>query len=341
MTLSNTDPNRRIAWPTSYWEEANPQEMGLQDDLLWLADETIRRNLSNVYSLLVIRNGAIVFERYYQGYDRSSLFDVRSITKSFTSTLIGIAVKEKYIPDLDQKVFDYFPEYREPNLDPRKAAITIRDLLTMKPGLSWDEGLSFGQLSSSNNWVQYILNLPMKEEPGLVFNYGSAASHLLSELIGRATGTTTLEFAQGQLFSPFGISRFHWESDPTGVILGFVGLSLTVRDLAKLGLLYIRQGIWNEDQILTPEYVRAATTAWSSGGFPEEAAYGYQWWVLPSEAHPVYFAAGYGGQYLWVVPDLNLIAVTTAEPSLPPSLIQEHRFLITDFVVPSVMPGKP
>jgi CubicO group peptidase (beta-lactamase class C family) len=337
MTSNETKPNRRTNWPTTRWEEASPEEMGMQDDLLRLADETIRRDLPNVFSLLVIRNGAIVFEQYYQRHDAASLFDTRSVTKSFISTLTGIAIKEKHILDLDQKILQYFPEYREPNTDPRKAAITIRDMLAMKSGLAWDENNDFAELLSSDNWVQYILNLPMREDPGSVFNYNSAASHLLSALLGRTTGLTTLELAWRRLFSPLGISRFHWESDPTGLMLGFAGLSLTARDLARLGLLYISHGMWNESQILAPEYVRAATTAWSPGGFPEEAEYGYEWWVLPSEAHPAYFAAGYGGQYLWVVPDLDLIAVTTAEPWLPVSLIQDHNFLITDFVVPAVI----
>ena len=126
-----------------------------------------------------------------------------------------------------------------------------------------------------------------------------------------------------------------------GIPLGFAGLSLTARDVAKLGLLYMRDGMWNETQILTPEYVQASTRTWSSDGFPEDAEYGYHWWVLPSELHPAFFAAGYGGQYLWVVPNLDLIVVTTADYWLPAALIQDHRFLITDFVIPAVIPGVP
>ena len=309
----------------------------MQDDLLSLADETIQRDLPNVYSFLVIRNGALVFERYYQGHASTSLFDIRSATKSFISALIGIAVKEKHIPNLDQKILFYFPEYKVTNMDPRKAAITIRDLLMMKSGLAWDEEHDFAELYSSENWIQDIFNLPMREESGLVFYYNSGVSHILSELIRRATGMTTLKFAQQRLFSRLGIGHHSWESDPMGVTLGYAGLSLTARDLAKLGFLYISDGIWNEGQILSREYVHDSTTAWSSGGFPEEAEYGYHWWVLPAEMHSAYFAAGYGGQYLWIVPDLDLIVVTTAEPWLPPSLTQDHRFLITDFVVPSVI----
>ena len=337
MTLNEKNPDSRINWPTLGWEEGSPQQHGMKDDLLSHAHETIQRDLPNVYSLLVIRKGMIVFEQYYQGYDATSLFDIRSATKSFISALIGIAIKEKYIPDLDQKALSYFPEYESANTDTRKSAISIRDLLMMKSGLAWDEELDFVQLYETQNWLQYILNVPMAADPGLVFDYNSGGSHILAAIIHRTTGMSALKFSQQKLSSRLGIGIHHWPKDPMGVSLGYAGLSLTARDFAKLGLLYARHGIWDGGQLLLPEYVRDSTTAWSPGGFPEEAEYGYHWWVLPSAAHPAYFAAGYGGQYLWVVPDLDLIAVTTANYQLPPSLVQDHNFLITDFVVASAL----
>lgn len=339
IALNSQNSNRPLIWPTFRWEESNPQEQGLQEHPLWLAHQKIRRELPHVYSLLVIRRGAIVFERYYQGHDASSLFDVRSVTKSFVSALIGIALAEKRIVNLDQKILSYFPEYRTHDMDPRKAAITIHDLLTMKSGIAWDEERDFERLSSSDHWIQYMFSLPMKDHPGSVFSYNSGASHILSELIRRVTGMNAFEFARKRLFSPLGIHHANWPSDPTGITFGFAGLSLTARDLAKLGLLYARQGMWEEVQVLTPDYVHSSTRVWSSGGFPEEANYGYHWWVLPSESQQAFFAAGYGGQYLWIVPNLDLIVVTTAEGWLPPSLIQDHRFLITDFVIPATLLG--
>ncbi|HEU0293968.1 MAG TPA: serine hydrolase [Anaerolineales bacterium] len=341
MTLNEKDPRSRNHWPTLGWEEGSPQAHGMNDKLLWSADETIRRDLPNVYSLLVVRNSTIVFEQYYQGHAATSLFDIRSATKSFVSALIGIAVKEKQIPNLDQKILSYFPEHQAADMDPRKAAITIRNLLMMKSGLAWDEERDFAELYSSEDWVEYIFKVPMRADPGSVFDYNSGASHILSEVIHRATGMTALEYAQQRLFLPLGIGYHHWAFDPMGISLGYAGLSLTVRDFAKLGLLYASHGIWDGGEILMPEYIRDSTTAWSSGGFPEEAEYGYHWWVLPSEPHPAYFAAGYGGQYLWIVPDLDLIVVTTAKFDLPPWLTQEHRFLITDFVLASALSDEP
>ena len=340
MTSNGKERDHRTNWPTLLWAEGNPQGFGMQADLLGLAHETIQRDFPNVYSLLVIRNGVIVFEQYYHGHDTASLFDIRSATKSFISALIGIALKEKRIPDLDQKILSYFPEYNTASMDRRKAAITIRDLLMMKSGLAWDEDRDFAELYETRNWIQYIFNVPMASDPGLVFCYNSGGSHLLSELIHRVTGVTALEFAQHKLFSRLGIGIHHWPTDPMGISLGYAGLSLTARDFAKLGLLYTSSGTWNGEQILMPDYVRDSTSAWSPGGFPEEAEYGYQWWVLPSAAPPAFFAAGYGGQYLWIVPDLDLIVVTTANYQLPPLLTQDHNFLITEFVVPSALPKK-
>jgi CubicO group peptidase (beta-lactamase class C family) len=309
----------------------------MQEDSLQLAHQKILREFPHICSLLVIRNGAIVFERYYRGHDANSLFDVRSVTKSFISALIGTAFAEQHIVNLDQKILSYFPEYKSHNMDPRKAAITIHDLLTMKFGLAWDEEQDFERLAASDHWIQYMFNLPMKHHPGSVFNYNSGACHILSALIQRLTGMTALEFAQQRLFSSLGIHHVSWQFDPIGISFGFAGLSLTARDVAKLGLLYAAHGLWNETRILMPDYIHTSTTTWSSGGFPEDADYGYHWWVLPSASHPAFFAAGYGGQYLWIVPNLELIVVTTAEYWLPPSLIQDHRFLITDFVIPAVI----
>lgn len=306
-----------------------------------LAHQKIQSELPHVYSLLVIRNGAIVFEKYYQGHSKRTLFDVRSITKSFISALIGIAVADKNIVNLDQTILSYFPEYNADNIDPRKAAITIRDLLMMKSGIGWDEEHDYERLLVSDNWIQYIFNLPVTDSPGYVFNYSSGVSHILSALIQRVTHTNPLDFAQQRLFSLLGIQNTNWQTDPMGIPFGFSNLSLTVRDLAKLGLLYARHGVWNGSQILAPDYVQDSMRSWSSGGFPEDAAYGYHWWVLPSESHPAFFAAGYGGQYLWIVPTLDLIVVTTAEFWLPPALTSEHRFLITDFVVPAVQTSSP
>ena len=304
-----------------------------------LAHQKILSEFPHVYSLLVIRHGVIVFEQYYQGHDASTLFDVRSVTKSFISALLGIALAEQKIVNLDRTIFSYFPEYKDDPIDPRKAAITIQDLLTMRSGIAWDEADEFESLYASDNWIQYVLSRPMAHPPGQVFSYNSGASHILSELIHRVTGRHVLEFAHERLFSPLGIYRIDWETDPMDIPIGFAGLSLTARDLAKLGLLYMNQGLWDRTQILAPDYVRASTTDWSSGGFPEEAQYGYHWWVLASGSHPAFFAAGYGGQYLWVVPDLDLIAVVTAEPWLPVALIKDNNFLITDFILPAVTPG--
>jgi CubicO group peptidase (beta-lactamase class C family) len=193
----------------------------MQDEPLQRAHQEILNELHNLYSFLVIRKGVIVFEQYYQGHDANSLFDVRSVTKSFISTLLGIALRERNSLHLDQTILSYFPEYQTGPMDPRKAAITIKDVLTMKSGIAWVEEDEFEWLYSSDNWIQYILSRPMADNPGSVFNYNSGGSHLLSELIRRATGMDALEFAQQRLFSHLGIQNADWEIDPMGIPFGF------------------------------------------------------------------------------------------------------------------------
>lgn len=205
--------NRPIIFPTTRWEEANPQECSVQEDFLEPAHQKIRREFPNSYSFLVIRNGVIVFERYYQGHGADNLFDVRSVTKSFISALIGMALIEMNILNLDQTILSCFPEYKADHMDPRKATITIKDLLTMKSGMAWDEDYEFERLSLSDNWIQYIFSRPMGDNPGHVFNYNSGASHILSELIRRVTGMNAFEFAQQRLFPSLGIHHAHWQTD--------------------------------------------------------------------------------------------------------------------------------
>jgi CubicO group peptidase (beta-lactamase class C family) len=177
----------------------------------------------------------------------------------------------------------------------------------------------------------------MAASPGARFTYNTGLSQVLAAILAKATRAPMSEFARERLFEPLGIQAAQWETDPQGLTVGGFGLSLTVEDLAKFGYLYLHNGQWDDRQIVPGAYVRASTMAWSAGGFPEESSYGYQWWVTHETGHPAFFAAGYGGQYLYVVPELDTIVVTTAKYELPPEQTLD-RDLITNFVLPSVKP---
>ena len=304
--------------------------------LLATADREIRTHYPDLYSLLVVHQGAIVCEHYYHGYARHDAFDLRSATKSFTSALVGCALQYGYLSSLDMPLTALFPEILDHEVDPRKAAITVRHVLTMTAGFAWNDRADWHRLWVADDLIACTLGLPMAAKPGEAFSYNTAATQLLIGIVRRATGLPAFDFARDALFGPLEIATPCWETDRQGNILGGVGLSLTAREMAKLGMLYLDGGVWNGTPIVPAAYVRASTTAQATGGDPEEAQYGFHWWVTTERGHVAYFAAGYGGQYIFVVPDLDLVAVTTANAALPSSQVTNIRQVVADVVIPAI-----
>jgi CubicO group peptidase (beta-lactamase class C family) len=326
------------AWPLS-----TPPDEGLDPDVLESFDDELASGKHGyVDSMLVIRHGKIVWEKSYDHsrdyarlfagkgapgiynyydpswhpyYRGSALHTMQSVSKSVTSALIGIAIGQGQIPGVAAKVMPYFSGFRV-DPDPRRDRMTLRDLLTMRAGIRWDEE-SVDYTNPANNcaamegredWIQYVLDQPMAADPGTTFVYNSGATQLLSYLIQKTTGHAVDDYARQQLFGPLGIEDFSWKRTPLGLSDTEGGLYLKPRDLAKIGLLYLQDGIWNGKRILPEGWVKSSTTsltATNEKGF----GYGYQWWVGPEPG--VFAAWGYGGQFLFVVPRLDLIAVFT------------------------------
>ncbi len=264
-----------------------------------------------MHSILVVRHGYLVLERYYGGYTRNVAHAVQSVTKSVTSALIGIALDTGALASLDQPVVAFFPEYVTPALDPRKREITIRHLLTMTSGLQWEEADPTTRTGAVQRWressnqVKYVLELPLAQPPGTAFNYNSAGSHLLSAILTKATGMRTLEFANRQLFDPLGIEVL-WAMDQQGINYGGFGLLMQPVDMAKFGYLYLQRGFWDGKQLVPEAWVKESTRAQLPDGLlTGEATYGYHWWVLEQSRPPAFRATGLGGQYLCVMPDLD------------------------------------
>ena len=320
--------------PTGDWRSSSPAEQGMDAALLAAADRRIRDEYPTTFCLLVVRHGILVVERYYDVHDRFSLFDVRSVTKSVVSTLVGIAVGDGLL-SLGQNLGQLLPDRLPSDADARLRTITVEHLLTMTAGFEWDDLADFWRLLSSDDWVGTTLRTSLAAEPGQVFAYNSGCSQLLSAILTRLTGKRLADLATERLFGPLGIVPGGWPRDPQGLTIGAYGLELTARDLAKLGLLYLKDGRWGEVQLLPADYVRCATAPQSTGGFPEDTAYGYHWWVTEVTEHAAYFAAGYGGQYLFVVPHLDLIVVTTAEWRGTPEDLYEPRPVIEEVIVPA------
>lgn len=321
--------------PTWMWPRSIPEEQGVDSARLaaMLGEVFDRRVL--VDSLLVIRNGCLILESYRYPNTSVTRQDIHSCTKSFISALIGIARQRGYLNDLQQRVLGFFPDYKIANLDEAKRSITLRDLLTMSSGLLWPGGMAemptLTTLRASRDWVGYVLDRPVSDAPGSRFTYNSGCSHLLSAILQRSVGMTAEAFAGQYLFAPLGITDWRWPADPQGVNAGGFGLQLRPTDMAKLGYLYLNQGIWNGQQVVPSQWCSdsvhkqiSAGSQWLSEG------YGYQWWV---DDQGYYMALGYGGQDIIVVPDLNLVFVSTSELSPPEFFLPED--LLQRYVLPA------
>ena len=316
-------------WPTKAWRTSTPEEQGMDSQKLAQMLAAVRQQHLSLHSLLIIRNGYLVSETYFGSYDRDTRHDLYSCTKSFVSTLIGIAIDKSLIDRTDRRVVDFFPGRTFANLDAQKQDMTLDDLLTMRSGLDWQEGDPiYGAMYRSRDWVKFVLDQPMAQPPGSRFNYCSGCSHVLSAILQERTGMNTRDFADQYLFKPLGISSVEWEADAAGISVGGWGLRLTPRDMAKLGYLYLRDGQWDGKQIVSARWVQNATTRHTPTD--GDQGYGYQWWTYPSLAG--YAALGRFGQTIFVIPASDLVIVTTAEADGHDGILQ----LIEQYIVPAV-----
>ena len=292
--------------------------------------ETIQKQNLKVDSVLVIRHGYIVSENYFTG-GQDDPHELFSCTKSFVSALVGIAIAQGAIKGVDQPVLGFFPGRTFAKDDARKQAMTLDNLLTMTSGLDWTEGdPAYYKLVSSPDWVKFMLDRPMIEEPGQRFNYCSGCSFVLSAIVQKTTGTSTLDFAQANLFGPLGIVNPSWEKGSGGIANGGWGLSLTSRDMAKLGYLYLNGGVWDGRQVVPAEWVKTSVQKHVTTG--DRLDYGYQWWVYP--ALDAYTARGRGGQLIFVIPRLDMVIVFTATMNDDEALLD----IIEEYVVPAARP---
>ena len=320
----------RDYWPTEGWRTSPPEDQGVDPALLERMFEAIEDRSLNVHGVVIVHNGYIVAEEYYPPYKQDTKHVLYSVTKSFISTLVGIAIEEGHIESVDQRVLGFFPDHSFANPDPRKEAMTLEQLLTMTSGLDWEEGTpTYTAMYWSGDWVGYVLDSPMETEPGDQFVYCSGCSHVLSAIVQETTGVNTLEYAQSRLFEPLGITDMYWESDSSGIPIGGWGLELTPRDMAKFGYLYLNDGVWDGQQIVPAEWVETSGKKHIEvRGRPED--YGYQWWTYP--ALNAYTAMGRDAQLIFVMPDRDTVVVFTAKIGDASGLFR----LIEEFIAPAV-----
>jgi len=269
---------------------------------------TIERDpcYAHASNVLVTRLSAPVVARHFAAGSVDDLVDTYSMTKSIVAFLVGIALDRGLIAPLNERV----AEYVEGAAD---QPYTLRHLLTMTGGAVGDGAWEIDEvMARPSGWVDWILTAPSKREPGAAFGYDNSSIHVLGAALAAAVGRPLSAYARRHLFAPLGIAAFEWPRDPDGVDYGFGHLRLRPRDIAKLGELYLGGGAFAGRRLLAREFVEAATRAQTAGGGPEGASYGYLWWTAQDPV-PHFFAAGYAGQSLTVIPELGLVAVTVGD----------------------------
>ncbi len=307
---------KRAYWPTQAWHTADPQSQGMRAELLADLDREVEVRFREINALLVVKGGYLAFERYY-GCGPDAKHRVASVTKSFISALIGIAIDRGFIEGIHQSVLDFFPEFAPGPHDHLKDRITIEHLLTMTAGFQWRTGarlreLYLDRLRRSRDWTAFILDLPVPEGALGTFQYNSGASHLLSAIVTRSTGRCARDFAAEHLFTPlgmeppaasvqqgysqaevFGSVAGGWPQDPQGNSTGGWGLALKPRDMARFGYLYLNGGWWDGEQIVPQPWVEDSIR-------PHTPDYGYQWWLREVHGVSVFSAVGQGGSTSFV-----------------------------------------
>jgi CubicO group peptidase (beta-lactamase class C family) len=295
----------------------------------------------NIHSILISKNGKLVFEEYFEGYlcswdppgsngdyiqyDGETDHFPASVSKSVTSVLFGLTVKEGFIDNLDKKVVDIFPEYKDILTD-AKAEITIKQLLTMLSGLAWDESSTsyedpandLNAMFYSDDPLAYVLWCPLLYQPGTQFLYNSGGTNVLGAIIEKYTGMSLLEFGNKYLFDPLNIEEVEWRRMPSDYYFASSGLSLSPRELAKIGYIFLNNGYWGNDQIINPDWITESVQEHietQGRTLPLAYGYGYQWWLEDFQANDhtynSYFAAGWGDQYMFIFPGEKLIIVFT------------------------------
>jgi CubicO group peptidase (beta-lactamase class C family) len=311
------------------WKVSTPAEQGLDPMLLaeLYLDAT---GLSTLYGVLVIKNGYLIAEGYFNEGAVEQMSARQSVTKSYASALVGVALDQGYLSSVDQKMMDFFPEFAGQINDPRKEQITIRDLLQMRAGYPDEEQrrqyLDSLFFTDNWHWLPHLVDFPLVNDPVTEFNYSNLTSHLLAVIVARAVNTDLRSYGQENLFSPIDAQVGDWSSDADDYNFGCFEISFTARDMAKFGSLYLNGGEYEGNRVLSADWVRASLqrysegikrtdeTASKMGRYFSEIGYGYQWWSATVGEHHFDYAAGHGGQLIVLLHDLDMIIVTTADP---------------------------
>lgn len=278
--------------------------------------------MDTLTGLLVVKNGYLIGEKYFHEGAIEATNNRQSVTKSYTSALVGIALDQGCLSSLDQKMMDFFPEFAGQLDDPRKTSITIRDMLLMRSGYPSEEttpGYLETLYTNQGDWLTLLADFRLTSDPGTEFQYSNLTSHLLGVIVARACGSDLSALSQDRLFSPMKTKLGDWNRDADHYNYGHAELYVTGRNMAHLGMLYLHQGRFEGRQIISADWVRdslrtVSKDAYKNVGHFRDIGYGYQWWSARAGEHQVNFAWGHGGQLIVLVKERDMVIVVTANP---------------------------
>lgn len=325
---------------TKFYQTASPESQGMSSEILYDMYQEIDTRGLDFHHIMILRNGKIVTEAHYYPYGADDLHIVNSITKDFTSALIGIAIDDGLISGVDDPVINYFENQIIKNMSNNKRKLTIENLLTMTAGMDWTEVGNYGgnqdtytQMWQSDDQIQFILDRDILELPGTTFYYNTGVSHLLSGILTNATGKSAFDYGTEKLFKPLGIHKLYWSADNQGVSSGGSRLFITPIDLAKFGMLYLNQGKFQGKQLIQEDWISTSTSKIidTPHGLAGQWGYGYHWWMNPFGG---YSGRGYAGQYLFILPEQNIVAVFMG--SMGDNFYAPEQ-LMRDYVLKSVL----
>ncbi|WP_299442388.1 serine hydrolase [uncultured Aquimarina sp.] len=339
----NQNVNKPVALNDG-WITASTADVGATTaSLSKLIDEVNKKELPNTHSVLIAKEGKLVFEAYFDGHNPNISHDQRSASKSISSAMIGIAIDDKILAGVDQKLYDFIPQEFQYTKDPLKSKINFEDLLTMSSGLDVDGDASENNYQSSDNWLKTTLEAKMTHEPGTHANYGSANPYLLGVSLDQQLQSPLELYIEKKLFAPLGITNYIIQTENTATTPYFGGgMYLTPRDMLKFGQLYLDKGKWKGKQIISESWVAASFKKYRRlQDVKDKNEYGYLWWhktyTVGGKKVESIEARGAGGQYICVIPELQSVVVITSGNYRSRKLLQQPENILAQYVLPAIV----
>jgi CubicO group peptidase (beta-lactamase class C family) len=318
-TLAESAPKKRDYWPTKEWKTIKPEQAGVDSKRLEKLRHFIERD-QTTKGAIVIRNGYIVGEWYFRGFDKNQGHRSASVAKSFTSAIVGKAIAEGKLKGPKQKVGDIHPSAK------KFKDLTLENLLSMSSGFNWRNFRDKIEIRLYSSYIEFIMTRHIQQQPGTKFQYKPVDPNFLSVIVQHVTGKSLKEYGMETLFKPIGISKFDWRGDPKGTTNGAAGITMKTRDYARFGYLFLNNGHWDGKQLLPEKWVKRSTTFAAKGN----KSYGYLWWHKRAKA-PVpsdtYSARGKYGQRIIIIPSLDMVVIRVGDEFKQRKEVWDQQFL--------------